>query len=84
MDIYILVFIWDLDKFFLFFVELVYFIFGWGIVVIGILECGILKKGDECELLGYNKNICIVVIGIEMFYKSLERVEVGDNLGVLV
>ncbi|KAF6128023.1 Tu translation elongation factor, mitochondrial [Phyllostomus discolor] len=74
----------DLEKPFLLPVESVYSIPGRGTVVTGTLERGILKKGDECEFLGHNKNIRTVVTGIEMFHKSLERAEAGDNLGALV
>ena len=78
MDTYIPVPTRDLDKPFLLPVESVYSIPGRGTVVTGTLERGILKKGDECELLGHNKNIRTVVTGIEMFHKSLERAEAGD------
>ncbi|XP_075828337.1 elongation factor Tu, mitochondrial isoform X2 [Microtus pennsylvanicus] len=84
VDTYIPVPTRDLEKPFLLPVESVYSIPGRGTVVTGTLERGILKKGDECELLGHNKNIRTVVTGIEMFHKSLERAEAGDNLGALV
>ncbi|EHB11838.1 Elongation factor Tu, mitochondrial [Heterocephalus glaber] len=74
----------DLEKPFLLPVESVYSVPGRGTVVTGTLEQGILKKGDECEFLGHSKNIRTVVTGIEMFHKSLERAEAGDNLGALV
>uniref|UniRef100_A0A8C9E191 Elongation factor Tu n=2 Tax=Phocoenidae TaxID=9740 RepID=A0A8C9E191_PHOSS len=74
----------DLEKPFLLPIESVYSIPGRGTVVTGTLERGILKRGDECEFLGHSKNIRSVVTGIEMFHKSLERAEAGDNLGALV
>uniref|UniRef100_A0A4W2BSX9 Elongation factor Tu, mitochondrial n=1 Tax=Bos indicus x Bos taurus TaxID=30522 RepID=A0A4W2BSX9_BOBOX len=84
VDTYIPVPTRDLEKPFLLPVESVYSIPGRGTVVTGTLERGILKKGDECEFLGHSKNIRTVVTGIEMFHKSLDRAEAGDNLGALV
>uniref|UniRef100_F6TZA4 Elongation factor Tu n=2 Tax=Ornithorhynchus anatinus TaxID=9258 RepID=F6TZA4_ORNAN len=74
----------DLDKPFLLPLESVYSIPGRGTVVTGTLERGTLKKGDDCEFLGHGKNLRSVVTGIEMFHKSLDRAEAGDNLGALV
>ncbi|XP_062456732.1 elongation factor Tu, mitochondrial [Rhea pennata] len=74
----------DLDKPFLLPVESVHSIPGRGTVVTGTLERGTIRKGDECEFLGYNRNLRTVVTGIEMFHKSLERAEAGDNLGALL
>ncbi|XP_078201213.1 elongation factor Tu, mitochondrial isoform X2 [Callithrix jacchus] len=84
VDTYIPVPTRDLEKPFLMPVESVFSIPGRGTVVTGTLERGILKKGDDCELLGHSKNIRTVVTGIEMFHKNLERAEAGDNLGALV
>uniref|UniRef100_A0A8C5Y8S6 Elongation factor Tu, mitochondrial n=1 Tax=Microcebus murinus TaxID=30608 RepID=A0A8C5Y8S6_MICMU len=84
VDTYIPVPTRDLEKPFLLPVETIYSIPGRGTVVTGTLERGILKKGDDCEFLGHSKNIRTVVTGIEMFHKSLERAEAGDNLGALV
>ncbi|XP_061064224.1 elongation factor Tu, mitochondrial isoform X1 [Eubalaena glacialis] len=84
VDTYITVPTRDLEKPFLLPIESVYSIPGRGTVVTGTLERGILKRGDECEFLGHSKNIRSVVTGIEMFHKSLERAEAGDNLGALV
>lgn len=53
-------------------------------MVTGTLERGTLRKGDEVELLGYGRQLRSVVTGIEMFHKSLERAEAGDNLGALL
>lgn len=74
----------DLDKPFLLPVESVHSIPGRGTVVTGTLERGTIRKGDECEFLGYNRHLRTVVTGIEMFHKSLERAEAGDNLGALL
>lgn len=74
----------DLDKPFMLPVETVHSIPGRGTVVTGTLERGTIRKGDECEFLGYNRSLRSVVTGIEMFHKSLERAEAGDNLGALL
>ncbi|XP_029462970.1 elongation factor Tu, mitochondrial isoform X1 [Rhinatrema bivittatum] len=74
----------ELDKPFLFPIEAIYSIPGRGTVVTGTLERGIIKKGDDCEFIGHNKNLRSIVTGIEMFHQSLERAEAGDNLGALV
>lgn len=74
----------DLDKPFLLPVESVHSIPGRGTVVTGTLERGTIKKGDECEFVGRSIYLKTVVTGIEMFHKSLDRAEAGDNLGALV
>ncbi|XP_063975321.1 elongation factor Tu, mitochondrial-like isoform X1 [Diachasmimorpha longicaudata] len=74
----------DLDKPFLMPIESVYSIAGRGTVVTGRLERGIIKKGMECECLGYNKNIKTTITGIEMFHQILPQAEAGDQLGALV
>ncbi|XP_068099698.1 elongation factor Tu, mitochondrial-like isoform X2 [Hyperolius riggenbachi] len=74
----------ELDKPFLLPVETVYSIPGRGTVVTGTLERGTIKKGDDCEFVGRRRQIKTVVTGIEMFHKSLDRAEAGDNLGALV
>lgn len=74
----------ELDKPFLLPVEHVYSIPGRGTVVTGRLERGVLKKGAECEFVGYSKTIKSTVTGIEMFHQILEQAEAGDQLGALV
>ncbi|KAI9526432.1 hypothetical protein NQZ68_039643 [Dissostichus eleginoides] len=74
----------QLEKPFLFPIEGVCSIPGRGTVVTGTLERGVIKKGDECEFVGHNRSFKSVVTGIEMFHKSLDRAEAGDNLGALV
>ncbi|XP_006809226.1 elongation factor Tu, mitochondrial, partial [Neolamprologus brichardi] len=74
----------ELEKPFLLPIEGVYSIPGRGTVVTGTLERGVIKKGDDCEFVGHNRSFKSVVTGIEMFHKSLDRAEAGDNLGALV
>ncbi|KAL3054020.1 hypothetical protein OYC64_006365 [Pagothenia borchgrevinki] len=74
----------ELEKPFLLPVEGVCSIPGRGTVVTGTMERGVIKKGDECEFVGHNRSFKSVVTGIEMFHKSLDRAEAGDNLGALV
>ncbi|XP_039581570.1 elongation factor Tu, mitochondrial, partial [Passer montanus] len=74
----------DLERPCLLPIEAVHSIPGRGTVVTGTLERGTLRKGDEVELLGYGRTLRSVVTGIEMFHKSLEVAEAGDNLGALL
>ncbi|XP_019557944.3 elongation factor Tu-like [Aedes albopictus] len=74
----------DLDKPFLLPVESVHSIPGRGTVVTGRLERGVVKKGMECEFVGYNKVIKSTITGVEMFHKILEEAQAGDQLGALV
>ncbi|XP_057655245.1 elongation factor Tu, mitochondrial [Diorhabda carinulata] len=74
----------ELDKPFLLPVEHTYSIPGRGTVVTGRLERGILKKGAECEFVGYNKVLKSVVTGIEMFHQILDEAHAGDQVGALV
>ncbi|XP_053116655.1 elongation factor Tu, mitochondrial [Hemicordylus capensis] len=74
----------ELDKPFLLPIEHIYSIPGRGTVVTGTLERGTVKKGEECEFVGHNRNMRSVVTGVEMFRKQLDRAEAGDNLGALV
>lgn len=74
----------DLDKPFLLPVENVYSIAGRGTVVTGRLERGKVKKGMDCEFIGYSKQFKSVITGIEMFHQILEEAHAGDQLGALV
>ncbi|XP_070154908.1 elongation factor Tu, mitochondrial [Polyergus mexicanus] len=74
----------ELDKPFLLPVENVYSIPGRGTVATGRLERGKLKKGTECEFIGYNKVLKSTVTGIEMFHQILDEAHAGDQLGALV
>lgn len=74
----------ELDKPFLLPVEHTYSIPGRGTVVTGRLERGVLKKGADCEFVGFNKVLKSTVTGVEMFHKILEEAQAGDQLGALV
>ncbi|MGM9858510.1 MAG: elongation factor Tu [Bacilli bacterium] len=74
----------DSDKPFLLPIEDVMTISGRGTVVTGRVERGMLKLGDEVEIVGIKETKKSVVTGIEMFRKSLDYAEAGDNAGVLL
>jgi elongation factor Tu len=74
----------DIDKPFLMAVEDVFSIKGRGTVVTGRIERGIIKVGDEVEILGFIDAKKTVVTGVEMFRKLLDRGEAGDNVGCLL
>ena len=74
----------ELDKPFLLPVENVYSIPGRGTVVTGRLERGVVKKGNDCEFVGYNQVIKSTVTGVEMFHQILDEAQAGDQLGALV
>jgi len=74
----------DLDKPFMMPIENVYSIPGRGTVVTGRAERGVIKKGMECEILGYTKAFKTTITGIEMFHKILEEAQAGDQLGALI
>lgn len=84
VDTYVPTPIRELDKPFLLPVENVYSIPGRGTVVTGRLERGVVKKGQECEFVGYNKVFKSTVTGVEMFHQILEEAQAGDQLGALV
>jgi len=63
----------------------VFSIAGRGTVATGRVERGLLKKGDEVELVGFNKEaIKTIVTGIETFKKELDSAQAGDNCGILL
>ena len=73
------------DKPFLMPVEDVFTITGRGAVATGRVERGILKVGDEVEIVGLSEDSRkVVVTGIEMFRKLLDEAQAGDNVGVLL
>ncbi|MFN3516798.1 MAG: elongation factor Tu [Novosphingobium sp.] len=72
------------DKPFLMPVEDVFSISGRGTVVTGRVETGIVKVGDEVEVVGLRDTQKTVVTGVEMFRKLLDQGEAGDNIGALV
>ena len=74
----------DTDKPFLMSIEDVFTISGRGTVVTGRVERGQLKLNDEVEIVGLRDTQKTVVTGIEMFRKSLDYAEAGDNAGVLL
>ena len=74
----------DTDKPFLMSIEDVFTISGRGTVVTGRVERGQLKLNDEVEIVGLRDTRKTVVTGIEMFRKSLDYAEAGDNAGVLL
>ena len=73
-----------LDKPFLMPIEDVFTISGRGTVVTGRLERGVIKVGDDLELVGFRPTQKSVCTGVEMFRKLLDRGEAGDNIGVLL
>ena len=74
----------DTDKDFLMPVEDVFSISGRGTVVTGRVERGIVKVGDEVEIVGIKPTQKTVVTGVEMFRKELDQGVAGDNCGVLL
>src|SRR5512147_2917544 len=73
-----------LDGPFLLPVEDVFSISGRGTVVTGRVERGIVKVGDELEIVGLKPTVKTVCTGIEMFRKLLDQGQAGDNVGVLL
>ena len=85
MDEYIPIPPREIDKPFLMPVEDVFSIKGRGIVGTGRVERGIVKVGNEIEIVGLNKETRkTVVTGVEMFNKTLDQGQAGDNIGVLL
>jgi elongation factor Tu len=74
----------DIDKPFLMPIEDVFSISGRGTVVTGRMERGIIKVGDEVEIVGIRPTQKTVCTGLEMFRKLLDEGRAGDNLGVLL
>jgi elongation factor Tu len=74
----------DIDKPFLMPIEDVFSISGRGTVVTGRVERGIVKVGDEVEIVGIKPTTKTTVTGVEMFRKLLDQGEAGDNVGVLL
>ncbi len=74
----------DKDKPFLMPIEDVFSISGRGTVVTGRVERGIIKVGEEVEIIGLRPTTKTVVTGVEMFRKLLDQGEAGDNIGALI
>ena len=74
----------DIDKPFLMPVEDIFSITGRGTVATGRIEAGVVKVGDEVQILGLGADLKSVVTGVEMFRKLLDQGEAGDNVGLLL
>ena len=74
----------DLDKPFLMPIEDIFSITGRGTVATGRVERGVVKVGDEVEIVGLGETKKTTVTGLEMFRKSLDEGEAGDNIGALL
>ena len=74
----------DVDKPFIMPVEDVFTISGRGTVVTGRVERGIVKVGEEIEIVGFKATQKTVATGVEMFRKLLDEGRAGDNIGVLL
>jgi len=74
----------EIDKPFLLPVEDVFTISGRGTVVTGRAERGVIKVGDEVEVVGIRPTLKTVCTGVEMFRKTLDQGQAGDNIGVLL
>lgn len=74
----------EIDKPFLMPVEGVFSISGRGTVATGRIERGIVKTGEEVEIVGFGKVLKSIVTGVEMFRKTLNEGQAGDNVGLLL
>jgi elongation factor Tu len=74
----------DVDKDFLMPIEDIFSITGRGTVVTGRIERGVVKVGEEVEIIGIRETSKTVVTGVEMFRKLLDQGQAGDNVGVLL
>ncbi|MCK5588726.1 MAG: elongation factor Tu [Candidatus Pacebacteria bacterium] len=74
----------DVDGDFLMPVEDIFSIEGRGTVATGKIERGIVKVGEEIEVVGIKDTAKTTVIGVEMFNKSLDQGQAGDNAGILI
>jgi elongation factor Tu len=73
-----------IDKDFLMPIEDIFTISGRGTVVTGRVDRGIVKVGDEVEIVGIRPTMKTIVTGVEMFKKMLDQGQAGDNIGVLL
>ena len=74
----------DIEKPFMMAIEDVFSISGRGTVVTGRIERGVVKVGDEIEIVGIRPTQKTVVTGVEMFRKLLDQGQAGDNVGILL
>ncbi|MDP3560792.1 MAG: elongation factor Tu [Legionellaceae bacterium] len=84
MDSYIPEPVRNIDKAFLLPIEDVFSISGRGTVVTGRVESGIVKVGEEVEIVGIHPTVKTTCTGVEMFRKLLDEGRAGDNVGVLL
>ncbi|VBB42185.1 protein chain elongation factor EF-Tu, possible GTP-binding factor (duplicate of tufA) [uncultured Desulfatiglans sp.] len=84
IDSYIPAPVRDTDKPFLMPIEDVFSISGRGTVVTGRVERGVIKVGEEVEIVGIRDTTKTVCTGVEMFRKILDQGQAGDNIGVLL
>lgn len=84
MDSYIPEPVRNIDKAFLLPIEDVFSISGRGTVVTGRVESGIVKVGEEVEIVGIKDTVKTTCTGVEMFRKLLDEGRAGDNVGVLL
>ena len=84
LDTYIPEPVRDLDKPFLMPIEDVFSIKGRGTVATGRIERGVIKINQEVEIVGLRDTQKTVVTGVEMFHKSLDQGQAGDNVGILL
>jgi elongation factor Tu len=73
-----------IDRPFLMPIEDVFSISGRGTVVTGRVERGIVKVGEEVEIVGIKATVKTIVTGVEMFRKLLDQGQAGDNIGALL
>ncbi len=74
----------DVDKPFLMPIEDIFSISGRGTVVTGRIERGMVKVGEELEIVGFTPTFKTVITGVEMFKKLLDEGQAGDNVGLLL
>jgi len=84
LDSYIAEPVRDTEKPFLMPIEDVFSISGRGTVVTGRVERGVIKVGEEVEIVGIKETMKTVCTGVEMFRKILDQGQAGDNIGVLL
>ncbi len=74
----------EIDKPFLMPIEDVFSITGRGTVATGRVERGVVKQGEEVEVIGFRETRKTVITGVEMFRKLLDQAQAGDNVGLLL
>ncbi|KAM3962213.1 elongation factor Tu [Aphomia sociella] len=84
MDTYIPPIVRDLQSPFLMPIDNAFTVPGRGTVVVGTIKRGIMKRNDECDLMGFGYNIKTTLSDIQIFKKSVSEALAGDNVGVLL